>query len=385
MADSTRRQFLTSGMAAATSLAAWPAHAVWKGNMSDYTVRDPLAGYFDLDERRRIATELPNIPVTQARLRAMKAPNHDKVMAIPVQHQTIDIPPFYEKNAEWRIAVAPFRDFEDAVSNLAAANLVAPNDGHADCLIDLLVQWAELNALAKFNYSKQYRQGWFQVESTLFAIGHALAAVRPDILHREDELHLIDTWLNRTSRLHFAETGQPGGTCCNNHYYRRAVHAAMIGVVTNDNRLFRQGVGAVYSALTGATHEGALPLELKRGPLAAHYQNYAAMYLAMIAEIATRQGYPLWELEIDGKSLHTLIEFNNKIMADPNFVLAYSGADEVSLKYRKDKQYFAWYELYLARYQNAQMAEWIKDKRPLYNRSLGGHMTLYFYPGVKEG
>ena len=149
--------------------------------------------------------------------------------------------------------------------------------------------------------------------------------------------------------------------------------------MTRDDRLFAGGVDAIHSAIAAATPEGALPLEMARGELAGHYQNYALMYLAMIAEITERQGYPVWDLRIDGKSLHTLVAFNNRIIADPNVVLQYSGAKDVSLEYRQDMQYFAWYEIYLARFRNTEMEAWIAENRPLYNRSLGGHLTAYFH------
>ena len=181
------------------------------------------------------------------------------------------------------------------------------------------------------------------------------------------------------ARSHFAIPGEPGGTCCNNHYYRRALYAAIIGVITADCELFRNGVGAIYSALTHATPEGAMPLEMKRGELAAQYQNFALMYLAIIAEIAERQGYRMWDLEINGKTLNHLVDVNNRIIADPANFTRYSGVDEVSLRYRKDNQYFAWFEMYLARFGNSEMEAWIADRRPLYNRSMGGHMTAYFY------
>ncbi len=376
-----RREFLLSALAAQIAGRAQATPKQWSSKTMDYQVRDPLAGYFDLAERRQIMHDLPNLIITQARLRAMRAPDCTQVKLIPVQNQTITIPSFYADNAAWREAVKPFRNFEDAVSGLAAANLVAPDRRYADCLIDLLTDWARRDALAKFNYSSKYKQGWFQVESTLFAVGHALAAVRPDVLHREDELSVIDAWLLRVARSHFSYPGALAGTCCNNHFYRRALYAASIGVMTGDDRLFSDGVGAIHSALIEATPEGALPLEMARGELAGHYQNFAVMYLVMIAEIAERQGYPVWNLQIDGKSLHTLVDFNNKIIADPNVVLRYSGAKEVSLRYREDMQYFAWYEIYLARFRNAEMGAWVASSRPLYNRSLGGHLTAYFYVG----
>lgn len=376
-----RRTFLLSALAAPLAGPARATPIQGSGETPGYQVRDPLAGYFDLAERRHIMRELPNLVITQARLRAMRAPNCQQVRAIPVQSQTITIPSFYGDNAGWRDAVTPFRNFEDAVSDLAAANLVATDRRYADCLVDLLTDWARQDALAGFNHSLDYQQGWFQVESTLFAIGHALAAIRPDVLHREEELGVIDAWLLRVARSHFSIPGSPGGTCCNNHFYRRALYAAIIGVMTGDDRLFAAGVGAIHSALGEATPEGALPLEMERGELAGHYQNFAVMYLAMIAEIAERQGYPVWDLQIDGKSLHTLVAFNNRIIADPDVVLDYSGATEVSLRYRKDMQYFAWFEIYLARFRNPEMDAWVARSRPLYNRSLGGHLTAYFYVG----
>lgn len=379
MTSLTRRIFLMSCLA--TPVAGCLSGNRWESELSAYKVRDPLAGYFDLAERRAIMRTTTNPVLVKLRERLQRGPNCDEVRAIPIQDQRITLPSFYGDNAAWRLAVAPFRDFEDAVSGLAAANLVAGDRRYADCLITLLMDWARRNGLAKFNYSGQEKQGWFQVESTLFAIGHALAAIRPDVQHREKELRFIDAWLLRIAGSHFSIPGEPDGTCCNNHYYRRALYATIIGVIIADDDLFRSGIGAVYSALSEATPEGALPLEMARGDLAAHYQNYAVMYLAMIAEIAERQGIPLWSLQIDGKTLHTLVVLNNRIIADPDFVTRYSGTREVSLRYRKDKQYFAWFEMYLARFRNAEMEAWIADRRPLYNRSLGGHMTAYFYSG----
>lgn len=356
----------------------------WEGSTADFKVNDPHAGYFDHATRRAILQTSTDPIIKKARNRIKKkTPSCNRVLSIPVQDQYITLPSFYGDNANWKIAVAPFRDFEDAVSNLAAANLLYGGTRYADCLIQLVMNWAKRDALQEFSYNSKQKQGWYQVESTLFAIAFALAAVRPDIPHREAELAFINAWLVRAARNHFSKKGEPGGTCCNNHYYRRCVYATIIGVIANDDQLFRDGIGAIYSALSHATPEAALPLEMERGPLAAHYQNYAVMYLAMIAHVADRQGYHLWELEIDGHTLHSLIAMNNRIIANPNYVTRFSGTKEISYKYRKDKQYFSWYEMYLARFKNPEMEAWISPKRPLYNRSLGGHMTAYLYiPGT---
>lgn len=380
MARLTRRTFTLSALAAPLVACGAISGNQYGGALSEYRVRDPMAGYFDHSQRRALLKSARDPVLLKARRRIeQRVPACDQALAIPVQDQYITLPSFYGDNANWRLAVAPFRDFEDAVSNLAAASLLTGDPRYADCLLTLLTNWARREALSDFSYNSKQKQGWYQVESTLFAIGFALAIVRPDIPHREPEIAFINAWLVRVARKHFDKKGEPGGTCCNNHFYRRCVYAAIIGVLARDDTLFRDGVSAIYSALSHATPEGALPLEMERGDLAAHYQNYAVMYLAMIAHIAERQGYPLWSLEIDGMTLHKLIETNNRIIADPNYVTRFSGVNEVSLKYRKDNQYFSWYELYLARFQNPQMEAWIAGRRPLYNRSLGGHMTAYFY------
>ena len=122
-------------------------------DVSPYRVQDPMAGYFDLAERRRVMRDMPSLGIIQARLRAMEYSDCQSGRTVPVQDQTITIPSFYGDNEGWRKAVTPFRNIEDAVSNLAAGNLVSPERGYADCLVDLLLRWARRDALAKFNFS----------------------------------------------------------------------------------------------------------------------------------------------------------------------------------------------------------------------------------------
>ncbi|MEZ5836732.1 MAG: alginate lyase family protein [Geminicoccaceae bacterium] len=79
----------------------------------------------------------------------------------------------------------------------------------------------------------------------------------------ESQERKIDAWLNRISRNHI---GIEGGSqsCCNNHFYRRALHAAVIGILTSDDDLFRFGVSAIYSAVSELTADGTLPREFRR-------------------------------------------------------------------------------------------------------------------------
>ena len=349
-------------------------------DVRNYEVRDPKASYFNMVERRNIVRASTDPVLAGLRPKLISAaPSCEAAMAIKVQDGNVHLPTFYGNNALWRQEIAPFWNIAHAVSRLAGANLIAEDRRHAECLLDVLMVWAERDALMEFTITNKNKQSWFQIEATLFSMGLALAAVRPDLEHRQHDLKFVDAWLIRAAKNHLSIEGGKNGTCCNNHFYRRALHATIIGVMGDDDRLFRVGVKSIYMAIQDATKEGGLPLELKRGDRAAHYQNFSVMYLVMIAQIIERQGYPIWDLEIEGKTLHTLVEFNNRLLLNPNLSTQYSGTDEVYLDFMDDQQYFAWMEIYLSRFQNHDMENMIAERRPLYNRSLGGHLTAYFY------
>lgn len=347
-------------------------------DLSAYIVVDTDAGYFDVKARQRflknVQSEMMGVEISDLQIgRSCR-----DMLDLPLIDHRAVVPGFYEDMENWREVAKPYLAFEEAVHELAAAQLVSDDTYHAECLIKLLKTWADARAFEDFHYTSLRRQAWYQIESPIFAAAMALSTVRPAVADRKEELNAIENWLQRISRKHVSFPGGRG-TCCNNHFYRRALYAAMVGVLTEDNRLFQFGVSAVYSALMGAEPDGALPLEMERGPLAAHYQNYAVMYLVWIAEIADRQGYDLFDLKIDGKSLHTLVNFNMSILEDLRVLRRHVSTLDQKLTYQQDDQYFAWFELYLSKFPRNDMEEVIAIRRPLYNRSAGGYTTLIYH------
>ncbi len=355
-------------------------------DLSAYSVTNPDAGYFSFEARREflaktsselLRTEVADLKMGRACTDFLEMPLID--------HRAV-IPGFYEDPEGWRDIARPYLAFEEAMHELAAAQLVADDRYHADCLVDVLLNWADAHAFEGFYYGKGRKQAWYQIESPIFAAAMGLSSVRPFVKDRKDDLAKIEAWMLRLARLHAAIPGSRHGTCCNNHFYRRALYGAMVGVLTDDDTLFRFGVSAVHSALIGAEPDGALPLEMERGPLAAHYQNYALMYLIWIAEIAERQGYDMFNLTIDGKNLHTLVNFNVAILEDLRVLERHASTLDQKLTYQQDDQYFAWFELYLSKFPRKDMEDVIAIRRPLYNRSAGGYTTLlYFQPSDDDG
>ena len=348
-------------------------------DLSSYVVVDRNAGFFDVDARRQYLEGTDSEMLGQQIGELSAGQSCQKLLKIPVPQGEIHIPNFYQDNQGWRESVRPFRAFENAVSGLSASHLVSADPYHRDCLIDLLSHWAQKDALTQFFGSIDNNQGWFQIESALFAAALAFSVVREGETDRISDIEQIDDWFVRAATSHLSQPGQPNGTCCNNHFYRRALYAAMIGVMTGDNELFQIGVSAIYSAVSGATQSGALPLEMVRGERAAHYQNFAVMYLVMIANIVERQGYQMYDLNIDGRTLQDLIDFDLAAISDPSTVAELSGNREQWLGYLEQNQYFAWMEIYLSERPEQEIDSFLGPYRPVYNSSLGGHLTLFFY------
>lgn len=346
-------------------------------DLERYVVTDRHAGYFDVAARMRWlrASEEP-ILRQQADQLTMGVGCQDK-LALPIIDYELRMPAFYQDNQAWREAIRPLFAFEDAVSDLAGAYVASGDHYFADCLVDLLHGWAAADALTKFHYTSAERQAWYNIEDMLFAAGLAFAVVRDQVDGREADKATINAWLAKAAKIHQSIGGGPS-SCCNNHFYRRALYATVIGILNADNDLFRVGVSALHSALHEMGSKGELPREVGRGSRAIHYQNYALLYLIPIAELIERQGYDAYELGIDGKTLRDAVALAMDLLEDPARLgdLAPIAQD---LRFIDDKQYFAWMEIYLGRFDDVRIERWLAERRPVSNRSAGGYVTLFFW------
>lgn len=350
-------------------------------DLSSYVVTDPSAGFFDVSARQSYLEQTQDLLLIDAMRDQENAISCRMLKLMPPLNHEISLPGYYQDNQAWTDLVKPFHDFEDGVSGLAAAYVVTSDRYYSDCLLDLLVLWADAGAFKRFNLSSNYKQGWYQIESTLFAAALALSTVQGALTERIADLFKVKNWLREASHIHIAIDGADDGSCCNNHFYRRALHATAIGILANDNDLFRFGVSAIYSALSDASPSGGLRLELARGELAAHYQNFAVGYLVMIAELMERQGYSAYQIDVGGLKLHDIISFNTRLLENPSAAKEFSGTDVMSESYLEVLQFFAWIEIYIARFADHRLDAIAMPRRPIYNRSLGGELSLFFYRG----
>ena len=345
--------------------------------LGQYEVTDDGASYFDVAARRQFIQDrgTPNMQAQAEQLSLSQS--CAGAMNMPVMSHEIQLPGFYPQPKRWRQAAQPFFAFEDAVTRLAGRWVVTGNERPAECLTRMLAKWSQKDGFMTFSFTQATPQAWFAIESSLFAAGLAYSTVH-DFAERElpEKAKQVENWLNAVSREHISKRSL-GPSCCNNHFYRRALHAAINGVVTDDDELFQYGVAAIYSALHEANPDGSLPRELIRGTRAVHYQNYANIYLNMIAQIVQRQGYDIYDVTVKGRSLNTLANWAQDVVRHPSKIDKYV-TDSQNLWFMDDPQYFAWMEVYVRDFDNEGMRTLLKPRRPTYNRSAGGFLTLYF-------
>ncbi|WP_251976862.1 alginate lyase family protein [Salinicola avicenniae] len=367
---------------------AMPAHAMTyeqrqQLDLSSYVVTAPDASYFDVEARMALLDKTDNDILLNRSAQLARGPSCRQMLAKPPLDGVIRIPGYYPSPEAWELASVPLFEFEDAVTNLAGAYVASGDGYYADCLVRFLDKWARQDAIASFYYSRHDPQAWYSTESLIFAAAFAYSIARPAVDDRPQAIERIDRWLNRLAWTHSSIRGGKGD-CCNNHFYRRALYASMIGVLTKDDELFQFGVSAVYSALSDMTPEGAFPLEMARGRRASHYQNYALIYLVNIMQVAYRQGYDLFALERHGHTIDDAVQFVLDTFEDP----AALGDLATHAQYRgflDDAQYLAWMEIYLRHRDDLRLSEYVRPRRPLDNRSAGGYATFYFMdPGAQR-
>ena len=343
-------------------------------DLSAYAVTRPDASYLDVPARMGVLREAHTPLLMALRNRLDMSIGCRAATTIPIIDFNVRVPRFHRERARWEEVARALFAFEDAVSNLGAAYVASGDPYYADCLLGLLDRWARHGAIIGFRHSDDDEQAWYATESMIFAAALAYSMVRQAGNVDPEQRRRIEDWLVALARRHSGIRGQ-SNSCCNNHFYRRALYATVIGIMVEDQDLFRFGVSAVYSALSELTEEGALPREMIRGDRAGHYHNYSLLYLVPTMHLIARQGYPIFDLEVGGNTIDDAVAFALDVIEDP---MALDGLAPTTQwhGYLADPQFFAWMEVWLLHRDDARVAAFIRRYRPIYNRSMMGHVTL---------
>lgn len=281
----------------------------------------------------------------------------------------------------------------------ATAWAVATHDRDAiRAVVRVMNRWAKGKALTKVD---ETTNELYAVNRTILPVIVSWSALKDQAEMDQEKARRIEDWLADLMELRRQMAPAPDKiTARNNHHYLNASVEMAWGALTGDRAAFGQGIAAYMDALAAMRADGSLPLETARGARALWYQRHAIASLVTIAEIAAVQGYDLYGLQIDGRSLHTAIRFLVDAAADPRLVRGYAQensnpgpsddwqAQDLSFLVMRGhgRHYMAWVEPYRARFPGRAEAKELsallaaRDPRfqPAIDDYSGGNMSCFF-------
>jgi poly(beta-D-mannuronate) lyase len=116
---------------------------------------------------------------------------------------------------------------------------------------------------------------------------------------------------------------------------------------------------------------------MARHELALHYQAFAVEPLVMIAALAERQGYNIYALEQNHRTLADAVAFLNRAFADPTLVKKYASEPQ-DLNFTRGSTALAWLEFWSVRNPSPDWAPYLI--KPFFDDRLAGSTTLYAAP-----
>lgn len=110
-----------------------------------------------------------------------------------------------------------------------------------------------------------------------------------------------------------------------NHGWQQDVAMMAYGIFANNNYFFQRGISRYFAVLAGLMREdGSHFFESQRGGSALGYSLNATNMLVRLAELATVQGYDLYQVEINGVNLNKIMEFHIAALEDNELIHQYT-------------------------------------------------------------
>ena len=207
---------------------------------------------------------------------------------------------------------------------------------------DTILNWAKANAAKRIGPSDEEGRHWndtltvnLWVSSPMMA-AYSFAKQVINVSAEEDKI--IKEWfkkiVKKNQHLMYSKTYDYGGASgtpkrAHNHALSSAIAHMELGILLNDNKLFRKVFKNYEAAIKYQRKDGSMPIEVRRGGRAMFYQARAMNALAVIAIIAEHQGYNIWELDFKGKNYHNIVKF----------FIDFTENNEIVFKYAKENRF----------------------------------------------
>ena len=234
-------------------------------------------------------------------------------------------------------------------------------------------RWANARTLLDYSYQES-SQAWYQVEWTLSSVSLAWSVVESDPAIPAAQRKQILDWMHHVAEYMFDQDPHSDDHAReNNHAYWRALCAASVGILTNDNKLYRRALQQYVRAIGQMNPDGALPLEMARHENALHYQSFALTPLVMTAELAARQGIDLYSVNVKSHTIADAVDFLVRASANPDLMKQYA-SELQTFSLFSGKKPPAWLEFWAARHPGKPWDSLLNQ--PLSDSTIGGNATL---------
>ena len=271
------------------------------------------------------------------------------------------------------------------VRSLASLIDEKPKEGKPDtryqCLYRSLKTWADANALSELDTLNAKLAISPRLSGIAITYYQASQIERPTA----EEQEAINHWLEERAinvKEFFSEEA-PQMASRNNLRAWAGLAVGQIGVLTGNQDLILWGADSNRLVICSADDNGSLPLEMKRGDKALHYQLHAVAPLVVNAALLNR--FFTDSFTVCNGKLDRIVDFTVSAIKDPTVIESEAGKEQTFSKGKEKLEAFqiAWLEPYLKFRENPLAVELVKKYRPLENSMLGGNLTAIY--GGKGG
>jgi poly(beta-D-mannuronate) lyase len=274
---------------------------------------------------------------------------------------------------ENKIRMKPLSVFIRGLSQMTDQYLRSGDFATAHCAFLWLAHWAQAHAML----GHANRQGAYERQWTLggLALSYLKIQHAPDLDHQARDQ--VEGWFRQLAAVVRAEYQHPERSDNrNNHVYWAGMAVAAVGIVTDDRGLFDWGLTRYRLGVAQIQDDGTLPLELARQGRALHYHLFALAPLVMLAEMGERNGMPLYQEQRGRLSL--LVRRAVQGVRTPEAFGRLANATPSDPMPPQAGSHVAWAEIWLARFPDPELTQWIVDCRPVIDPRLGGNLTQLY-------
>lgn len=179
-------------------------------------------------------------------------------------------------------ALAPVDRFISALARDSNQALIKNNGARGQCALSAIAVWARADALNDLATP----QAQMLTPSRLAGLAMAYGLLAP-LAGSPQQQHSIEAWLLRRGHemRHYFDTTAPAGVANNNLRAWAGLAATRIGLSTGDVSLTQWGIDSAQHVVCQAAPDGSLPLEMRRGQFALHYQLHSLAPLVTTAAL----------------------------------------------------------------------------------------------------